>query len=84
MIKPSGEVCYKAFMDLARASGYDKNRDIGKIFGIILDAEGENIGNILSTFRRIVVRAEYQKKNITAKFAEEVIYDGVDIELIGA
>ena len=71
-------------METAKGAGMKMDAELIGIFNMILDAEGNNIGRALSTFRRIVVRADLLKKNLTKQFAESIIYDGVDIELLGA
>ena len=81
---PKVEDCLNALRQAAKETVDCKQEVLENIFKMIVSTEGNNLGSILATFRRIVVRAQMNNLKLTSEFASNVIYDGAEIELLGA
>lgn len=81
---PTHDDCLNALRQFSNEDSYCKKTELEKIYEMVINAEGCNLGHVLSTFRRIVVRSQMNNKKLTLKQAENVIYDCEEIELIGA
>jgi len=80
--RPTIEDCRFALKKTANEAGLSKCKDIEAICDMIVSAEGDNLGVCLGTLRRIVVRAELLGNPITVNFADSVLYEGREIELL--
>jgi len=81
---PAYEDCLNALRETGHTLTQYNPAVLEEIYKAIVKAEGLSLGNILSTFRRVVVRAQMNNIPLSVDYAESVIYDGVEIELLDA
>lgn len=82
LIPPTLDECKEALLETARNSGLSTCKEIDSIIEKITAIEGNNLGANLATLRRIAVRAELMNVPFSLSFAESVLYEGEELELI--
>ena len=76
--------CREIMRSFAKEKGIDTNADLERAISTIINAEGLNLGRILDSFNKIAIRADVTDRAISADIANELLFDSLELELIGA
>jgi len=79
---PTYDECRNILLQALKQRDIPQMKEPDKIISLLLETNGNNLGLLLGTLNRILVRSNYQKQLITLEFAENIIYENTSIELL--